>query len=382
MKIRWRTWVVAICLLAVFVTGCSQGQQENTAPAAAPAAQEASPESAGTETDKDAPAKPPATIEELAAYEGADREQLILEGAKKEGAVTLYTSMNQEIVQKLLDEFEKKYGIKVTLWRAGSEAVLQRVIQETKAGRYDVDVVETNSIEMEALHRDGVLQPIAKSPTFNDLTPAAILPHNEWVATRLNVFVQAYNTNKVSPDEVPDSFEDLLDPRWKGRLAIEETDYDWFYMLCQMLGEEKTIQLFKDIVATNGIQVRKGHALLAELVASGEIPYALTVHSYKAETDKRAGAPTEWYSMGDAIARPNGIAIPKTTTRPYSALLLYEFMLSEENQKMMAELGFTITNKKADPTLENLKLRLVDASAILDKNAELQKIYEDILFQR
>lgn len=373
MIMKWRKWFVTICLLAVLATGCSQGQPASSG------ASEPKAESPGGGT---AAKEVPDTIEELAAYDGPDREQLILEGANKEGALTLYTSMNQEIAQELVTGFEKKYGIKVTLWRAGSDDVLQRVVQETKAGRYTADVVESNSIEMEVLQRDGVFQAVTGSPVFNDLVPAAVLPHKEWVATRLNIFVQQYNTNKVKPEEVPDSFEDLLDPRWKGRLAIEETDFDWFNTLAQTLGEEKTIQLFKDIVATNGIQVRKGHTLLSELVASGEIPFALTVYSYRAETDKNNGAPVEWYSIGDAIARPNGVGIMKTTTHPYAAMLFYEYMLSEENQKKMLELGFTVTNKKADPSLEKLNLKLVDASAILDRSAELQKIYEDILFQK
>ncbi len=132
---------------------------------------------------------------ELAAYAGADRQQRLLDGAKKEGNLSIYTSAQSDDMGALVAGYEKKYGIKVSTWRAGSEKVLQRVVTEARVGRHTVDIVETNGPEMESMHREKVFQAI-KSPYLSQLIPQALRPHGEWVGTRLNVFVQAC---KITP---------------------------------------------------------------------------------------------------------------------------------------------------------------------------------------
>ena len=159
--------------------------------------------------------------------------------------------------------FEKKYGVKVRVWRGSSENVVQRSVTEARGGRYDADVFETGGAAMESLHREKLLQEV-KSPRLAELNPAALTAHGEWTGTRYNVFVAAYNTKLVKKDELPKSYDDLLDPRWKGKLGIEADDTDWFGAVIDQLGEERGLKLFRDIVATNGISVRKGHTLLAE----------------------------------------------------------------------------------------------------------------------
>src|SRR5215216_6574947 len=112
-------------------------------------------------------------------HEGADREQVLLQGAKKEGEVAVYTSLIAEDLAALAAAFEKKYGVKVKGWRAGSEKVLQRAMTESRAGRTDADVIETNGPELEALYREKVLQPL-RSPHLKDLMPQAVRPHGHW----------------------------------------------------------------------------------------------------------------------------------------------------------------------------------------------------------
>ena len=113
------------------------------------------------------------------------------------------------------------------MWRSTSENIVRRSVTEARAGRFEVDVIETNAPEMEALHREKVLHEV-KSPHIAELISQAIPAHREWIGTRLNVFVLAYNTKLVRKEELPKSYEDLLNPRWKGRLGIEASDIDWF----------------------------------------------------------------------------------------------------------------------------------------------------------
>src|SRR5947207_10851060 len=142
---------------------------------------------------------------------------------------------------------------------------------------------------MEALTRERMLLRM-DSPYFPGLRPGTLPAHHEYATSTIDVFVQAYNTQKVKKEELPKSFDDLADPRWKGRLGIEAEDQAWFGTLLGMIGEEKGAKLFRDMVAANGVSVRKGHTLLATLVASGEIPMALTVYNYKPQQLKTKGA--------------------------------------------------------------------------------------------
>ena len=232
------------------------------------------------------------TLAELAAYAGPDRTARLIAGAKKEGTVSLYSSATLADQSLLIGAFQAKYGIKVQQWRGSSEDIRNRAVTEYAGGRYDVDVAETAGPSMEAMVREQLLQPVT-TPAAEPLVPQARYPHKSWTATRLTIFVGAYNTNLVKPADVPKSYEDLRDPKWKGKLGIETEDSEWFLTVCSTMGEQKCSQLFHDIVATNGISVRKGHTLLSNLVGIGEVPLALTSYSYRVEQMKNEGAPVD-----------------------------------------------------------------------------------------
>src|ERR1700741_979720 len=188
-------------------------------------------------------AAPAALAQDLLRYEGADRVQKVLAPAQKEGTLTLYTSFAEKDLPPLVDAFVKRYGIKPRVWRSASENVLQRTVTEAGAGRHEVDAVHSSAIEMEALWRGGILQPVAP-PYGAQLLEGALRPHRGWIATYLSFWVQAYNTNLVRKGELPRRYEDLLEPRWKGKLGIEARVPDWYSALVTDMGEEKGIRFF------------------------------------------------------------------------------------------------------------------------------------------
>ena len=314
------------------------------------------------------------SVGDLAVYVGADREQKLLEGARREGEITIYTSAQTSDLGPVVEAFEKKYGIRANLWRAGSEVVLNRALQEARAGRHTVDVVETNGPELESMSREQILQAIT-SPHHADLIPPAIRPHGEWVGTRLNVFVQAYNTKMVRKEDLPKTWEELLDPKWKGKLGIEAEDSDWLAGIFGELGEERGRKVFREIVAKNGISVRKGHTLLTQLVASGEVPLSLTVYNYKAEQLRREGAPIDWFTIGNAIARPNGVGVARHAPHPHAAVLFYDFELSEEGQRIIADREFVPTSRKIDTPLNKVPMTFVDARVSIDEYDKWKNLY-------
>jgi ABC-type Fe3+ transport system substrate-binding protein len=313
----------------------------------------------------------------LAGYQGADREHRLREGAKKEGELTLYSSMQMESIAPLQKAFEDKYGVKIKIWRASGNDILVRAGTEAKANRTFFDVAESDGFALEALARDGLLQEV-KSPYLADLIAEAIRPHSQWVGTRVNIFSGVYNTNQVRPEALPKSYQDLLDPRFKGMLGIETDDYDWFGMIVELLGEENGLRLFRDIVATNGFSVRKGHTLLTNLTAAGEVPIGLTVFLQNVSVAKKAGAPVESFLLPPTVARANGIAVARRAPHPHAAMLFYDFMLSEGQQLMLGR-EFIPTSKKVSSALDGIKLHFVDAEIVLDGRAKWQRLYADVL---
>ena len=315
----------------------------------------------------------------LLNYTGPDRTEKLIAEAKKEGGLTLYTSIAGNDMPLLKADFEKRYGVKVRVWRSGSGQVMQRAITETEAKRYQVDAIHIGAPEMEGLHREKILQPVT-SPVFKNLINDAVAPHREWASTMLTVWVQTYNTDKVKKNELPKAWADLADPKWKGKLGIESEDSDWFAAVVGNLGgEAKGVKLFRDIAATNGISVRKGHTLLQNLVAAGEVPLALAQYNYVTAGIKRSGAPVDWFVIEPAIARANAIGIAAHAPHPAAALLFYDYILSPDGQKILASLDYVPTNKTVASSMKNIKIQIEDPVATIDQWAKWGKIYNDTM---
>src|SRR5438046_6513380 len=320
-------------------------------------------------------------VSDIALYTGRDRAERLETGARKEASLNLYPSLTVEDMAVLNAAFEAKHGVKVRMWRATSDKVVQRVLAEAKAGRHEVDIVETNAPPLESLHREGVLQEV-RSPLQAELIAAALPAHREWVGSRLNVFVQAYNTRLVQRDELPRTYADLVNARWKGRLGIEAADEDWFAGVVTALGEAEGLRLFRDVVAANGVSVRRGHTLLTNLVASGEVPLALTVYNFTAEQLKRKGAPFDWFVLSPAVARANGLALARRAPHPHAALLYYDFMIGEAGQRILEQRGFVPARRSLQGALAGTPLRLIDPALMLDQAEKWARIYESIFLSQ
>jgi len=317
---------------------------------------------------------------DIATYQGADRSQKILEGAKKEGTLTIYTSATVDDMAALTTAFTKKYGIKTQVWRASSENIIQRSATEARGGRFDVDVFETDGVAMEAVYREKLLQEV-RSPLLADLMPEAIRPHKEWIGDRVQIFTAAYNTRLVKKDDLPKSYDDLTNPKWKGKLGIEAGDYDWFSAVVSELGEEKGLKLFREIAAKNGLSIRKGHTLIANLVVSGEVPLALTTYLYKALQLKNDGAPIDYLVLPPQIARAQGTGMARKAPHPHAAVLFMDFLLSDA-QEILAKRDFIPTNIKVKPLPASMPLKFVDPATLLDQNDKWEKLYKDIITAR
>ena len=321
----------------------------------------------------------PGAHKALYMYQGADRDQRLLAGAKKEGRAVVYTSLNLKDSVPITQAFEKKYGVKVELWRSSSEKVLQRAITEARAGRFAVDAFELNGPELEALYREGLLEQF-HSPEFRNLPPSAFPKHRHYAADRFNFFTIAYNTNLVKPDEVPNSYEDLAHPRWTGKIGIEASDTDWFGSIVKHMGEQKGLALFRKI-AQQKPQMRTGHTLIAELVASGEIPLAATIYNHNAERLLVNGAPIRWKALTPTFGRPNAVAVARRAERPHAALLFVDFMLSLEGQELIKKRNRVPASPKVDTKLNDFPYEMIDPVVVLDEADKWEKIWSELFLQ-
>jgi iron(III) transport system substrate-binding protein len=264
----------------------------------------------------------------------AERDKLI-EGAKKEGRLVLYTGMETEEAGIFTKEFTKKYPfVKTDVFRSAGEKVQARFIVEHRANTHLADVFQTSIIQVYQLKNLGMLaryisdEVTAFAEGFKD-------PQGYWTTFYQIPYVIGYNTRQVAAKDVPGSYEDLLHPKWKGLISLETEEYQWFYQVLQIMGRDKGLDFMKKFAGQN-LQMRKGHTLLAQLVAAGESAIATVVYSNRVERMKATGAPIEWVRFkGPTITVINAISIPDKAPHPNAARLFVDFALSREGQGLL-----------------------------------------------
>jgi iron(III) transport system substrate-binding protein len=318
----------------------------------------------------------PSSNENIYMYRGSDRNQNLVSRAKKEGTLTFYTSLSSSESMPIVSLFEKRYGIKVVVWRTLSDQIAHRIIEEGRAHRYSVDVMETYGSEIEKVGKEKLLSEFY-SPYFEDLPKDAFPSSHLWVANRVNYFVVAYNTNKIRRDELPENYEGFLDPKWKGKLAIEASDVEWMATIIETMGYEKGLKFFKDLAAMQP-QMRVGHILMAQMVGAGDIPVALTIYNGEVESLKRKGVPIEWMPVNPVVGRTAGVGIAKNAPHPNAALLFVDFLLSPEIQQMYADMGRAPVSTKVQSTLNNFPHVMSDTQKLLDEDEKWTKLWNSL----
>ncbi len=328
-----------------------------------------------------AAAQVPPDLATAMSLSGEARTRALLAGARREsGPVMVYHSTHTEDLKPVFDAFTAKYGIKVVDWRSSSENVVQRVIGELRAGKHDVDFIENNSPEMEAVRREKLLMRV-ETPFYAQMRPGTLGAHHEYATSTMDIFVQAYNTEKVKPGDLPRTFQDLANPRFRDKLAIEAEDFAWFGTLLHDLGEAEGVRLFNEVVARNGMSIRKGHTLLANLVASGEVPIGLTVYNYKPTQLKKKGATIDSIVLQPAIAQLHAVAVVAKSARPFSAVLLYDFFLSE-GQPILAAKDFVPSSRKVPSPFGDMPIKFIDPVESIERQDAWQKQYDAIFVKR
>lgn len=310
-------------------------------------------------------------------YQGADRAERLVSEARREQQVMLYSTLTVADGRALAAAFERKYGVKVVHWRASAEKIVSRAVAEARARRHEVDVLETSASQMEALYRERLLEEF-HSPALRDLVAAAFpRAHRHYVASRFVMFVMGYNTRLVKPDEVPSTYEDLLHPRWAGRIAIEATDVLWFAAVTRAMGEEKGLAYFRRLAAMKP-EMRSSHILTAQLVAAGEVPLFLTAYNNNMEVLKLKGAPVDWKPLQPAFGVAAAIGVARHAPRPHAALLFAEFVLSQEGQEILRNAHRVPSNVRVESPLNRFRHEIIDPERALDESEKWSKLFSSV----
>jgi len=270
---------------------------------------------------------------------GAAAADARIDRARAEGGVTWYTAMNVPDAEAVKKVFLQRYPfLDVAMVRATGEKVRTRILTEARGNRFTWDVVSFNLLDMDALNREGLLAVYASPEAKSGYPAGAVDPDGRWAAIYVRQYVIGYNTKLVPAAAAPKTWDELLAPRWAGKLAIDESDVEWYAAMLDYLGRDKGTSFMRALSGQKP-QQRRGHHLLTRLLVAGEFPLAL-VHANEVDKERLDGAPVDWVrSLDPVITSPSQVGISAKAPRPVSARLFVDFLLSKEGQRTIQRSG-------------------------------------------
>ena len=276
-------------------------------------------------------------VADLANYRGADREEILKAGAKKEGKMVWYTSLTAH--RDIANIFEAKYpGIKVETYRAGPNDLTRRLISEAQGKRNIADLIETTPSTLMMMRENKLLTPYY-SPHLthfpDDAKEEADKTRVFWTTDRESIVGLGYNRDLIRAADVPKNFTELAKPENKGKVAVsgDTTGVRFVGAMIKAKGEEYVKQLHSLDIKMHMISGGAMH----ELMAAGEMPMSISIFRNHVLAAKPKGAPTEWTPLDLNPTNAGGVALPSGSNSPYAALLFIDFLLSPEGQKIFEE---------------------------------------------
>ena len=301
----------------------------------------------------------------LAKLPADQLDQVLYEGAKKEGAVAYASPAEENQVSKLMEGFMSKYpGIKGQSLGGQQEDISNRILAEARAGRSSFDIVGIGTFLGEYREANALAE-------IHDLVGDARYPAKfrgkDFYSWNLLSMVIAYNTNLVKASEAPKGYMDILDPKWKGKIAVDSSPDTWVFGMLNKWGNEKTYDYQKQLIQDQKALIRKGHTNQTNLLIAGAFPVAVELYSYKIADMKNKGAPVDMIFPKEFVsAEVSGVGISSRAPHPYAALLFARFHVDPNGgQKILAQFGRVMAHP--DTKLKYKELQQVTAQETLDR---------------
>ncbi|MBI4526766.1 MAG: extracellular solute-binding protein [Deltaproteobacteria bacterium] len=299
----------------------------------------------------------------LLVYSFPASGQPLVEEAKKEKKVMLYGTPPITMMTTFLNAFRNKFPfIEVDYYRAGAEALAQKILTEVRGGRHLADAYYINGSQVMMLDQQGLLERY-ESPQRAFIRGIYKDKRGHWAGIYANLEVIGYNKSQVAPRDLPRTYEDLLHPKWKGKMGLDQGDIEWYITVLHLMGEERGRRFMREF-ANQDVQIRKGHTLLGHLLAAGEFSLLPTLRTFTADELMAKGAPIDWVAIQPVIPNPPmSIALPKSAPHPHASRLFIDYILSREGQEVLVALGRTTSRIDVAPKSErvrNLKIGEID----------------------
>jgi iron(III) transport system substrate-binding protein len=277
-------------------------------------------------------------LSELMKLPARERIKKLIEGARTEGSLVWYAPDREELTELRIQLFKEIYPDAIRKFvtpRIRSDVMIDRLLTEERAGKYQADVVWIRLPQVPVMLREGLL---AKYVAIEDgQIPQRLKIGSEWRSLGNRLFHIMYNTKIVAANDAPKSWQDLLDPKWKGKLILDDASYDWFVGMLDYMGEAKGLEYMKKL-AGNGLQIQQRRSNVENMVSAGEVPIMVT-NSGTSTADRAAqGEPVAFVKdPRPPIAYGEGLSIMRNTTHPHAAALFIEGLLSDSWQRKAAE---------------------------------------------
>lgn len=308
----------------------------------------------------------------------------LIEGAKKEGTLTYYTSVNQGDASLMVKAFEEKYPfVKISMLRTPGEKLFTRALAEARAKKLPADVYDSSIVQVLQMKENGLLMKYVGPE--NKAYPAKFRdPEGYWNATFHLPYVITYNTKIISPQEAPKSYEDLLNPKWRGKIGMDAEDVQWFFHMQKIMGREKGIDYMRKLARQN-VSFRKGHTLLHTLCAAGEIPILVVGYLSGVETAKAGGAPIDWvrFASFPIITAIHSVAVVASAPHPNAAKLFYNFIISRDGAKVFKKVQrISARPDEQAADIKNMDFYVAFPGELMANYKPVLKEWEEIFFHR
>ena len=299
---------------------------------------------------------------------GAQDREAIIAKAKEEKSFVYYSTTDIRDGTAMVHAFQKKYPfVDPKLFRLGSTQVVVKVLQEHRGGAHLFDVISATSFQFYEIFKEDLFQKY-ESPERRFFLDDFKDRDGYWVSAYHNASVMAYNTKLLKPNEIPKSYDDLLEPKWKGKMLMDSRETEWYASMLQVLGREKGMKLMQGL-ARQDLSFRPGRTLITQVLGSGELPLAVNDYDHLVQAAKKQGAPVESIPATPVISRVTPIALGKYAPHPNVGKLFIDFCLSEEGQKILRSFGRSSSRKGIEPDelqKKGVKLYVSDISLAKD----------------
>jgi iron(III) transport system substrate-binding protein len=321
------------------------------------------------------------TLAKINSLPPTERHDALITGARKEGTVEWYGSLLINEVTEISAAFRKRYPfLDIKYSRGGGTTLVGRLLTEQKTGSSNVDIFSGRGNLHVTLMKAGFP---AKNlaPFRQELREGFTDKDGYFVGQYAYSLVIAYNTRNVAPNRAPTAYQDLVNPEWKGQMALDIESYDWLAGMMDILGEERGLAFARKLAGQN-IRLQRGHSLLTQLIAAGELKIMVDGYHYQILTLRQKGAPLDFTVPDPMIVKePSGIWISKRAPHPHAAALLVDFLFSPEGQQFHARQFFLAARKDInwDFGRKNIRgIHFLSAEKWGGRYSELIKQFDDI----